>query len=413
MNQTDKNKMNFKNGKNLLSNEVILQKQLPFLRYAIRNPSLEQKINEFITLKLENGKIQIYVNNRVFITCVHLLLNIPKKDISIYDEIDSIDEAANLYQGYDLHDRMIPINNQLYIITPEQEFWGHCSNIQAWVEHDYDTRILMSNLSFPLLRELAWVGDRKAKKVYKEEIAIRLESGYPSVVEYLINQRYIEDLTHYELKTIIESTDFIANIMLFPKTLGRFMQSITREFRSLMKEILIKILSAPRGKQILISSLPLISLDSFQTLSFVKKVKEELIYLIGIENLKNQDDIVNCISEIDNALKASVESYIHYQLEKGVPEEEVYKCIMRKDEYISRNNVFRTNRLSRLQSSFLLQGKCSYCGRIMTKGTDICTWCGHPKNDEWGGSYPYIFNSKPPEGGGSAIKKLNLVEINR
>jgi len=127
--------------------------------------TLEKVINEYITIKLANRRSFIYVKGRRFIQCIRLILNIPKYDIPRYDEIDSIDEAAKLYTTH----------NQRVNITPEQEFWGHCSNIQAWVEHNYDTRILMSNISFPLLRELTKAGDPQAKKVYKEEIALRQE----------------------------------------------------------------------------------------------------------------------------------------------------------------------------------------------------------------------------------------------
>jgi hypothetical protein len=105
-----------------------------------------------------------------------------------------------------------PVPNQRHDITPEQEFWGHCSNIQAWVKFDYDTRILHRNLAFPLLRALATAGDPKAIKVFKKEIALRLESGYPSVVLYLLNQRYLEYLDEEELDTVLESPKFLKNI---------------------------------------------------------------------------------------------------------------------------------------------------------------------------------------------------------
>ena len=160
-------------------------------RYNIgkSSPPIEKEINQYITLKLVGGRTYIYVNGKRFIQCIRLILNIPKHDVHLYDEVDSIDEAAKLYSNQVFQNRIVrgpmaaPIPNQNHDITSEQEFWGHCSNIQAWVEHDYDTRILMSNISFPLLRELAKAGDPVASKVFKEEIALRLESGYPSVVQ--------------------------------------------------------------------------------------------------------------------------------------------------------------------------------------------------------------------------------------
>lgn len=146
-----------------------------------------------------------------------------------------------------------PTPNQNHDITPEQEFWGHCSNIQTWVEYDYDTRILMSNLSFPLLRELAKLGDLKAKKVYKEEIAQRLESGYPSVVQYLVNQGYIGEFSPFEFRTILESNDLIRKLSTDPKILVRFLISSLRNFPTLIENILLQTLKLPNSKAIIIS----------------------------------------------------------------------------------------------------------------------------------------------------------------
>ena len=81
-----------------------------------------------------------------------------------------------------------------------------------WYENDYDTRILHRNLAFPLLRALVKVGDPLAKRVFKEEIALRLERGYPSVVIHLINQGYLKYFNKKELKFILENQNFINNL---------------------------------------------------------------------------------------------------------------------------------------------------------------------------------------------------------
>ena len=84
-----------------------------------------------------------------------------------------------------------------YEIDPETEFWGHCSNLQSWYKHDYDTRLLHSNLSFPLLKRLTKVGDPLANKVFKEEIAKRLASGYGTVIDYLTEEGYLDDESEF------------------------------------------------------------------------------------------------------------------------------------------------------------------------------------------------------------------------
>ena len=217
---------------------------------------LEKQINQYITLKLENGRTFIYVNGGRFIQCIRLVLNIQKEDIPLYDEIESIDETANVYKNHIYQNRIVrgpmaaPVRDQSHDITPEQEFWGHCSNLQAWVENDYDTRILMSNISFPLLRVLSKAGDPKARKVYKEEIALRLESGYPSVVQYLLVQGYITEFTPEEFETILETTDLIPKISSDIKVLYQLVRTCAYKFPALGETITLQIKKLPNSKYV-------------------------------------------------------------------------------------------------------------------------------------------------------------------
>lgn len=143
------------------------------------------RINDFITLKLEDNKTVIYVNGEPFNQCKYLLLNIPREKIHDVSEIDSIDEAAEILD-YTMEENPIK-----YGIKPRVEFWAHCSNLQAWSEHNYDTRLLHCSLAFPLLEKLAEIGDPIAKSVFKEEIAERLGSGVSSVVEFLFKELFV------------------------------------------------------------------------------------------------------------------------------------------------------------------------------------------------------------------------------
>jgi len=165
------------------------------------------KVNKYITLRLENGKSIIYVGGKIFRQCKYLLLDIPVDNIQDYGYIESIDEAeVKLQTPWKM--RKMPE----YHISPETEFWGHCSNIQAWDKFGYDTRILHRNLAFPLLKALVNAGDPHARKVFKEEIALRLESGYPNVVLYLVSQGYLAYLDEAELDTVLESPKFLKNM---------------------------------------------------------------------------------------------------------------------------------------------------------------------------------------------------------
>jgi len=127
----------------------------------------EFKINEFLSLRLEEGKTIIYVKGKRFGQCKFLLLDVSTDQPRSFDEIASIDETAEKLDG------SLESGGRSRTIPPETEFWGQCSNLQAWYEHEYNTRLLHRNLAFPLLEKLAYCGDSLAKKVFKKEIAKR------------------------------------------------------------------------------------------------------------------------------------------------------------------------------------------------------------------------------------------------
>jgi len=167
-----------------------------------------KQINQYITLKLENRKTQIYVKDKLFLQCIQLVLNISKKDVPIYDEINSIDEAADLYQKRLYQNEIVegpaarPLN-EYHNVTPEQEFWAHCSNLQAWYENDYDTRLLHSNLAFNLLKALVKAGDPNAKRVFKTEVAERFGSGYPNTIISILNAKLLDYFSLEEKRELI------------------------------------------------------------------------------------------------------------------------------------------------------------------------------------------------------------------
>jgi len=159
----------------------------------------EFKVNDFITLKLEGNNTVIYVDGKEFKHCKYLLLKIPIDEIETFETIESIDEAAEKL------DKSMERRNKKVDVPPATEFWGHCSNLQAWSENNYDTRLLHSNLSFPLLKKLTKAGDLKAQKVFKDEIAERFSSGHSTVMKYLTVRGYLSYLNDEELKTLFET----------------------------------------------------------------------------------------------------------------------------------------------------------------------------------------------------------------
>lgn len=157
-------------------------------------------INNHLSLRLEDNQTIIYVKEKRFQHCKFLILTISIDEIASLEEIKSVDEAVEILDR-SLENTSLGINNKQgrNLIEPEVEFWAHCSNLQAWYENGYDTQLLHMNLAFSLLHELVIAGDQVAKRVFKEEIAKRLASGYPSVVNYLFNQGYVDFLSREEL----------------------------------------------------------------------------------------------------------------------------------------------------------------------------------------------------------------------
>ncbi len=161
--------------------------------YMRMNDLKEFRINDYITVKLENDNTFIYIGDNKFRQCKHLLFQIHESKINSFNEIDSIDEFEGILRSGYRSD-----------ILPEDEFWGHCSNLQVWVDHDYDTRLLHRNLAFPLLKKLTEIGDLKAKKIFKNEIATRFSIGFPSVVTFLVKEGYLNLMDHEELDLLID-----------------------------------------------------------------------------------------------------------------------------------------------------------------------------------------------------------------
>ncbi len=180
---------------------------------------VEYKINEFITLKLEDEKTNLYVNGELFEHCSIILLNRQADRLKELQQIDSIDELTELSVDevanapYHMYEDNFEV--EVIDIPPHVRFLVHCSNIQAWAEHNYDTRLLHSNLSFPLLKRLTEVGDLKAKQRFKEEIISRFFNGTKNVQKFLLQEKYMKLITgeeKYSLFKLVEEENAIKEL---------------------------------------------------------------------------------------------------------------------------------------------------------------------------------------------------------
>ncbi|MFW9824018.1 MAG: hypothetical protein ACFFE4_13825 [Candidatus Thorarchaeota archaeon] len=162
---------------------------------------LKFKINDYLELRLENGKTNIYVDNELFIHCKYLLIEVYGRNYEKIREIQSIDKAiVSLDRSFE------NFIEESSFITPEVQFWAHCSNLQVWYENNYNSSLIHSNLSFPLLRKLAKKGDVLANRVFKEQIAKKFESGYINTVRFLLYNGYLNYLEPEELDCVFNTS---------------------------------------------------------------------------------------------------------------------------------------------------------------------------------------------------------------
>jgi hypothetical protein len=162
----------------------------------------EFKVSDLLTVKMRVGYFDpvMLVNGVVFHQCTYPVLEtpthvssstIPLEDRKIPATISGID--AILFEGHGTLDHPGYDEEFSRKITKEEHFWSLCSTLQAWVENGYDTRLLHSNLAFPLAKALADAGDQQARSMYEREVLARWKSGFDPV------QRYFVDCCRWQL----------------------------------------------------------------------------------------------------------------------------------------------------------------------------------------------------------------------
>jgi hypothetical protein len=157
-----------------------------------KNDPLKININRFLDVVYDEqaGRARVLVGGKPFLHCSFIVASIQvdnnddggkspaannrNSSSDGTSTIDSIDDLAASLQ----HDaRILEGPDVRQWLTPAEEILAHASNLQAWAENDYDTRLLHSNIAFPLLKELAKNGDEKAARIFYAEIETRLSHG--------------------------------------------------------------------------------------------------------------------------------------------------------------------------------------------------------------------------------------------
>ncbi len=176
----------------------------------------DKRGKEVLTVKLIDGESRIFIDDEELMLCKFVPLAIPAEDLPKFKNIESINDVID-HLDYSLaHADWKELSEKKRKELEDLDFFVNCSNLQAWVEHDYNTRLLDYRLSFPILKELAKKGDEYARMRFKEELIERWCHGSTEVKKYLWESYDIlkelseeEYYSMYEPKTakILEEVD--------------------------------------------------------------------------------------------------------------------------------------------------------------------------------------------------------------
>lgn len=162
----------------------------------------EFKVNEFISLKLEENNTVIYVKDEPLEIHTFLMFNIDYKylreleSVKVLETVSLdgvIEKLGWIPAGLGSHFNPEPAHQHCvgegydvtYDISPETEFWGFCSNLQVWAEHDYDTNLLHTQIAFPILKKLVEYSDPIAIRAFNREILKQFQTGTLEALEFL------------------------------------------------------------------------------------------------------------------------------------------------------------------------------------------------------------------------------------
>ncbi len=173
-----------------ISVKILLKRNEKLNPQIVRN---EFRLNQFIKLRLTD-----YGNNH---TCTHVIIN--GRFFNLYEfSFKEILEILNKRRNYTCMDEtclclMGTYNEKDFLEDPNTMFLIYCYYIAAWVEYDYDWRLLRVDDAFPILHALYQAGDPKAREVFKNEIVKAFLSGYLPAVYHLISSNSLFNSSYF------------------------------------------------------------------------------------------------------------------------------------------------------------------------------------------------------------------------
>jgi len=249
------------------------------------NMENEYWLTPLLSLKLIKSQTYFFVKDRQFRQCKFLILTLPVYQLNSHEGMDSLDEIIEDSNISEVEQDMLEAE---LMLTPEEQFWGHCSNLQVWVEHDYDTRFLHYSLSFPLLKELALAGDEKVRFKLREEIVKRIERGWKPIIYYFFEENYYLDFLEPEDFQDYLFPIFLKDQELFLDYINEFGFSLKFFTSSQIKKLLLKYAKMLNPEIIAESCLFLEENDLIRILKWLHDQKFFNKLLTCLKNLPNK-----------------------------------------------------------------------------------------------------------------------------
>jgi hypothetical protein len=110
-------------------------------------------------------RIEVFIDDEPCVTCVHVALAL---DEDAQRAVQSMDEAIANHKTSERNKVVIPIETQLQL---------HASNLQVWIENNYDSALIDTNIARAILADLSHAGDTRAKERYLETVLDRWQAG--------------------------------------------------------------------------------------------------------------------------------------------------------------------------------------------------------------------------------------------
>ncbi|MHA1683219.1 MAG: leucine-rich repeat domain-containing protein [Promethearchaeota archaeon] len=142
------------------------------------HPRKKYNVSDLIELWLVVNDTFIIVDGKVLNMCKHLAITMDDAMLEATADLETIDDIISMAK------KLVPEREMRRkvreLVSGEEEFWAHCSNVQAWYDMGYDMRVIDSRLGARILEAMSEAGDPNAKQIFQTQMRDRLEAGFAS-----------------------------------------------------------------------------------------------------------------------------------------------------------------------------------------------------------------------------------------